>query len=153
MKIAVASDHAAVPEREALVAHLEAAGHDVHDFGCRAGESVDYPDYAEKVARSVASGESERGVLICGTGIGICMAAGKVRGIRAATIHDAYTAEMCRRHNDANVVCMGARIHAAAAIQRMVDIAIRTPFDGDRHAGRVAKIMALESAPASSQTP
>lgn len=146
MKIAVASDHAAVPERQALIAHLEVRGHEVLDFGCQPGESVDYPDYAEKVARAVVAGQAERGVLICGTGIGICMAAGKIHGIRAATIHDTYTAEMCRRHNDANVVCMGARIHSAAAIQRLVDIAIDTPFDGDRHARRVGKIMALESA-------
>jgi ribose 5-phosphate isomerase B len=145
MKIAVASDHAAVAERKALVTHLEAAGHDVHDLGAEEGESVDYPDFAEKVARAVAGQRAERGVLICGTGIGICMAAGKIHGIRAATIHDPYTAEMCRRHNDANVFCMGGRIHSADAIQRMVDIALSTPFEGGRHARRVEKIMALEA--------
>ncbi|MDA1193974.1 MAG: ribose 5-phosphate isomerase B [Planctomycetota bacterium] len=144
MKIALASDHAAVDERLALAAHLRAAGHDVTDHGCAPGESVDYPDYGARVARAVAGGQAERGILICGTGIGICMAAGKVHGIRAATVHDAFTAEMCRRHNDANVMCMGARVHAAAAIQRLADIFVATPFDGGRHATRVAKIMALE---------
>jgi len=146
LRLAVASDHAAVSERLALVQHLRDQGHDVRDLGCAAGEAVDYPDQAALVARAVAGGEADRGILICGTGIGVCMAAGKVDGIRAATIHDAFTAEMCRRHNDANVACMGARVHAAAAIVRMVDVFLATPFDGGRHTGRVAKIMALESA-------
>ncbi len=144
MKIAVASDHAAVDERLALIEHLRSRGHDVTDFGCKAGESVDYPDYAVLVARAVADGNAERGLLICGTGIGICMAAGKVDGIRAATISDPWSAEMTRRHNDANVGCWGARVHSAKAIQRMADIFMETPFDGGRHADRVAKIMAIE---------
>ena len=143
--VAVASDHAAVPERLALIEHLRGEGHEVIDFGCNEGESVDYPDYAALVGNAVVGGKAERGVLICGTGLGICMAANKVDGIRAATVHDAFTAEMCRRHNDANVVCMGARVHAAAAIQRLADVFLAAPFDEGRHAGRVAKIMALES--------
>ena len=144
IRIAVASDHAAVPERLALIEHLRAGGHRVTDFGCAAGEAVDYPDQAALVGRAIVAGEADRGILICGTGIGICMAANKIDGIRAATIHDAFTAEMCRRHNDANVVCMGARVHAAAAIVRMADVFLTAPFDGGRHTGRVAKIMALE---------
>jgi len=146
MKIAVASDHAAVPERLALIEHLREAGHDVTDFGCAEGTKADYPDQAAVVGRAVAGGDAERGVLICGTGIGIGIAANKIDGIRAATVHDAFTAEMCRRHNDANVICMGARVEATAAMIRMTDIFLKTPFDEGRHTGRVAKIMALEGA-------
>jgi ribose 5-phosphate isomerase B len=147
MNLAVASDHAGVTERLALVEHLRAAGHEVEDLGCEPGASVDYPDVAAEVARAVAAGRAERGVLLCGTGIGVCMAAGKVHGVRAATIHDEHTAEMCRRHNDANVFCLGARLLALPAILRLVDRALDTPFEAGRHARRVAKIMALESSP------
>lgn len=145
MKIAIASDHAAVEERRAVAAHLRAAGHDVEDFGCEPGESVDYPDYGAKVADAVAGGTAERGILICGTGIGICMAAGKVDGIRAATVHDDFTATMCREHNDANVMCMGARVIPTSTMLRLADLFVTTAFGGDRHARRVGKIMALES--------
>ena len=144
MKIAIASDHAAVDERLAVAEHMRAAGHEVTDFGCEAGESVDYPDYGAKVARAVASGDADRGVLICGTGIGICMAAGKVDGIRAATVHDDFTAAMCREHNDANVMCMGARVIPVSTMLRLTDLFLTTAFGEGRHAGRVAKIMALE---------
>ncbi|MDJ0522783.1 MAG: ribose 5-phosphate isomerase B [Planctomycetota bacterium] len=150
-RIAIASDHAAVPERQALIDYLRAEGHEVSDFGSEPGEAVDYPDQAALVSRAVVSGEADRGILICGTGLGVCMAANKVDGIRAATVHDTFTAEMARRHNDANVACMGARVHAAAAICRMADVFLDSPFDGGRHAGRVDKIMALEQdAPVSS---
>lgn len=144
LRIAIGSDHAAVEERLVVASYLKAAGHEVTDVGCEAGTSVDYPDYAARVARAVASGEAERGILLCGTGIGVAMAAGKIRGIRAATIGDEFSAEMARRHNDANVACFGARIHSAAAICRMVDRFLAAPFDEGRHAERVAKIMALE---------
>lgn len=147
MKIAVASDHAAIEERLALILALREHGHEVEDFGCAPGESVDYPDYAEKVAVSVRDGKASRGILLCGTGIGICMAAGKVEGIRSATIADPWSAEMTRRHNDANVGCFGARIHSSAAIIRMAEIFLATPFDGGRHQRRVDKIMALERQP------
>lgn len=152
MHIAIATDHAAVEERLFLAEHLRAAGHDVLDLGCAAGTPCDYPDQAVLVARAVAAGEAEFGVLICGTGIGVTMAAGKIPGIRAATLGDAFSAEMARRHNDANVACFGARIHAAAAMARMLDLFLATPFEGGRHAARVAKIDALDSectAPAS----
>ena len=145
MKIAIASDHAAVDERLAVAEHMRAAGHEVVDFGCDAGESVDYPDYGAKVAHAVAGGDAERGILICGTGIGICMAAGKIDGIRAATVHDDFTAAMCREHNDANVMCMGARVIPLSTMKRLVDIYLTTAFGGGRHAGRVAKIDALDS--------
>jgi ribose 5-phosphate isomerase B len=145
LRIAIASDHAGVPERLALAEHLRAEGHDVSDLGCAPGQSVDYPDQAAAVGRAVASGAADRGVLVCGTGIGVSMAANKVRGVRAACVHDEYTAAMARRHNDANVICMGARLYSAAAITRCVDVFLSAPFDGGRHTGRVAKIMALES--------
>ncbi len=145
-KVAIASDHAGIQERQAVVAHLEAGGHEVTDFGCAPGESVDYPDYADKVGRAVAGGEVERGILICGTGIGISMAANKIHGIRAGLVHDDFTTEMSRRHNDANVLCMGARVgHTIEALCRFADIFLATPFDEGRHTGRVAKIMALEN--------
>ena len=146
MRIAIGSDHAAVPERRVLIAHLEGQGHEVLDQGCPDSSSVDYPDYAVRVAQAILSGEAERGVLLCGTGIGICMAAGKVPGIRAATVHDEWTAEMTRRDNDAHIACMGARLLSPAAMMRIVDRFLETPFEGGRHARRVAKIMAIEQA-------
>jgi ribose 5-phosphate isomerase B len=147
LRIAIATDHAAVHERLAVAAHLKDEGHEVHDLGCAAGKPCDYPDQAALVAREVAEGRADYGILICGTGIGVAMAAGKIHGIRAATIGNDYSSEMTRRHNDANVACFGARIHSAAAMMRMVDIFLTTPFDGGRHAARVEKIMALENAP------
>lgn len=143
MKIAIASDHAAVEEREAVAAALRDAGHDVTDLGCGAGQSVDYPDYAAKVGRAVVAGDAERGVVLCGSGIGVCMAANKIAGVRAATITDEWMAEMSRRHNDANVACFGARRTAVAAIVAMTTVFLASPFDEGRHTGRVAKIDAL----------
>ncbi|MEZ6007747.1 MAG: ribose 5-phosphate isomerase B [Planctomycetota bacterium] len=145
MRIAVSSDHAAVAERLHLVAALQAAGHEVDDLGGPEGVAVDYPEPAAAVSHAVAEGRADRGVLLCGTGIGVCITANKVHGIRAATVHDEFTAEMARRHNNANVVCLGARLLAAAAITRIVERFLDTDFDGGRHATRVDKIMALEA--------
>ncbi len=147
MKLAVACDHAAISEKDELITHLRSRGHSVQDLGCAAGEAVDYPDQALAVAKAVAGGEAERGVLICGTGIGMAMSASKVPGIRAATIGDTFSAEMTRRHNDANVACYGARVISSTAIQRFTDIFLETPFDGGRHERRVGKINALDRAP------
>ena len=144
MKIAIGSDHAAVDERRAVAAALREAGHDVQDLGCEADQSVDYPDYAAKVARKVASGDAERGVVLCGSGIGVCMAANKIAGVRAATITDEWMAELARRHNDANVACFGARRTAVAAIVSMTRVFLATDFDGGRHTARVAKIDGLQ---------
>ena len=144
LRIAIATDHAAVDERLFVAEYLRGEGYEVHDLGCAAGESCDYPDQAALVAHEVADGKADFGVLICGTGIGVAIAACKVNGIRAATIGDIYAAEMSRRHNDANVACFGARIHSAAAINRMLDMFLSTEFDGGRHARRVEKINALE---------
>ncbi len=151
LKVALASDHAAVVERQALAKHLKAAGHEVTDFGPDDTTSVDYPDFAELVAHAVAGEAVDFGVVLCTTGIGVCMAANKVDGIRAATVSNSYTAEMTRRHNNANVICMGAGIHATAAIIRAVDVFLATSFDGGRHARRVEKIDAIQRrAPAAS---
>lgn len=140
MRLVIGSDHAAVAERLALLEHLRAAGHEVDDLGCAPGTTADYPDVAHAVARRVAQGGAERGLLLCGTGLGVCIAANKVAGIRAATLTDEFTAEMARRHNDANVACFGARLLSAHAILRLADRFLATPFDGGRHAPRVAKL-------------
>lgn len=145
MRLAIGSDHAAIAERLSIVAHLEAKGHDVYDLGCPPNTTTDYPDIARLVAREVAGGRAERGVLLCGTGIGVAMAACKVPGIRAATLHDEFTAEMSRRHNDAQIACFGARSLAVAALVRLVDLFLATPFDGGRHARRIEKIAALDA--------
>lgn len=144
MRIALASDHAAVAERQALAEACAKAGHEVADLGCAPGASVDYPDMAVRVAHAVANGDAERGILLCGTGIGVSIAANKVPGVRAALVHDEFTAEMSRRHNDANVLCMGARLLSVHAMQRLVERWLATPFEGGRHAGRVEKLRALD---------
>lgn len=144
MRIALGSDHAGFAVKRRLKAFLEGLGHTVDDHGAPGEESVDYPDFAEKVARSVASGGAERGVLVCGTGIGMSMAANKVPGIRAAVVTDPFTAEMSRRHNDANVFCAGARVLSPEKIEEALRTWLAMPFDGGRHAPRVAKINRLD---------
>ncbi|MHC4599013.1 MAG: ribose 5-phosphate isomerase B [Planctomycetota bacterium] len=144
MKIAVGCDHADPNAKRDLVEVLKMAGHEVQDMGTEGPESVDYPDFAEKVARAVASGEADRGVLICGTGIGMSMAANKVKGIRAALAHDEFTVRMSRRHNDANVLCLGARVIPTPRIVDLSLLFLDERFEGDRHTRRVGKIMALE---------
>jgi ribose 5-phosphate isomerase B len=139
------SDHAAVEAKAALRRHLEQAGHAVLDLGTEGAASVDYPDYAAKGGRAIAAGKAERGVFLCGSGIGVCIAANKIPGIRAAQVHDATEAELSRRHNDANVACFGARSTSVSDIERLVDLWLATPFDGGRHAARVAKIAALDA--------
>jgi ribose 5-phosphate isomerase B len=144
MKIAVGSDHRGVAVRLRIIPFLQQLGHEVLDFGPDAGSSVDYPDYAQKVARAVGAGEVERGILICGTGIGMCIAANKVHGVRAAPCHDSITAELSRSHNDANVLCLSADLLGEELIERMLKIWLVTPFEGGRHARRVEKIMRVE---------
>ena len=119
-------------------------GHQVTDVGPDASDSVDYPDFAFEVSSRVSKGDAERGVLICGTGIGMCIAANKLRGVRAAPCHDSITAEMSRRHNNANVLALGARIINVDAAFRIVDTWLTTQFAGGRHERRVEKIMAIE---------
>lgn len=142
MKIAIAADHGGYELKEALKRHL--AAYNIADLGTNSNESVDYPDYGAALARRVAAGEFDRGILICGSGIGISIAANKVKGIRAALCHNAYTAEMARRHNDANIIAMGGRVVDEKTAFEMTDIFLKTEFEGGRHANRVAKISALE---------
>lgn len=142
MKIAIAADHGGYELKEILKRHF--AAYNITDLGTNSSESVDYPDYGAALARRVATGEFDRGILICGSGIGISIAANKVKGIRAALCHNAYTAEMSRRHNDANVIAMGGRVVDEKTAVEMTDIFLKTEFEGGRHANRVAKISALE---------
>jgi ribose 5-phosphate isomerase B len=145
MKVALGADHAGPEAKAFLSSRLREAGHDVQDLGTNGPESVDYPDFAKKVAGAVAGGGADRGVLICGTGIGMCMSANKVRGIRAALVHDEYTVRMSRAHNDANLVCLGARVLPKERIADLVILFLESPFEGGRHARRVKKIMDIEN--------
>jgi ribose 5-phosphate isomerase B len=145
MKIAIGSDHRGFDVKRRIVTILHELGHQVLDVGPASRESVDYPDYAFEVATAVSTGRVERGILICGTGIGMCIAANKVRGVRAAPCHDSITAEMSRRHNDANVLCLSADLLGEELIERMVRIWLETEFEGARHARRVDKITRFEA--------
>lgn len=138
--IVIASDHAGVDLKADLVTVMQGCGREVRDLGPADSASVDYPDFAHRVASMVASGEADAGVLICGTGIGMSLAANKHPGVRAALCHDAFTAEMARRHNDANVLCVGARVTGTDVVQQMMQIFLDTPFEGGRHQRRVELI-------------
>lgn len=144
MRIAIGSDHAGFEMKEKLKERLCGLGHEVEDVGTHTDEPVDYPDFAAAVGRTVASGEVERGVLVCGSGIGAAVAANKIDGIRAANVSDPELAAMSRRHNDANVVTLGARYLIDDAAREIVDAFIATEFEGGRHQRRVDKITALE---------
>ena len=145
MKIVIGSDHRGVEIKGRLLPLLRSMGHEVLDVGAEGAESVDYPDYAYQVARRVGKGEMDRGLLICGTGIGMSMAANKVRGVRAAACPDLLTAEMSRRHNDANVMCLSADLLGEDQMMQMIRIWIETQFEGGRHARRVEKIAKIEA--------
>jgi ribose 5-phosphate isomerase B len=145
MKIAIGSDHRGFEAKTRIISVLHQLGHEVFDAGPHGQESVDYPDYALEVARAVGEGRAERGILICGTGIGMCIAANKVRGVRAAPCHDCITAEMSRRHNDANVLCLSADLLGEELMERMVRLWLDAPFEGGRHARRVEKITRFEN--------
>ena len=144
MKIGIASDHAGFEQKQILVEYLNERGEEVVDFGPDTDDRVDYPDFAEKVARAVAAGQVERGVLVCGTGIGMAVAANKVRGIRAANVVSPEFAALAREHNDANVVTVSGRFVDEATNRAIVDAFIDTEFGGGRHAGRVEKIALIE---------
>lgn len=145
MKIAVGSDHRGYDKKRRIVTLLTQLGHDVLDLGPAGAGSVDYPDYAFEVAKAVSQRRVDRGILICGTGIGMCIAANKVVGVRAAPCHDSITADMSRRHNDANVLCLSADLLGEELIDRMVRIWLETEFEGGRHARRVEKIAHFEA--------
>lgn len=144
MKISIGSDHAGFEQKELLKAYLEELGHEVVDRGCYSEERVDYPDHAVPVAKDVAQGDSERGVLVCGTGIGMALAADKVAGIRAANIINPQFAQLCREHNDCNVITLSGRFVEFEENKRILDAFLATEFGGGRHAGRVCKIMELD---------
>lgn len=145
MKIAIGSDHGGFHLKEAIKQHLLEQGHEVNDLGTYDTQSCHYPIYAEKVAHAVLNGDSERGILCCGTGIGMSIAANKVRGIRAAAVSDCFSAEFCRRHNDANILCLGERTIGAGLAIMLTDAFINTAFEGGRHQTRVDMIRGLES--------
>lgn len=144
LRIAVGADHGGYEQKEALKRWLEEKGHAVTDFGTDSAESVDYPDYAEPVARAVVSGIADFGILVCGTGIGMQMAANKVKGVRAANVVSPDFAKLSREHNDANVLTLSGRFVSLETNESIVDAFLSTGFSGGRHERRVAKIMAIE---------
>ena len=144
MRIAIGTDHRGFEIRSKVVELVRRLGHEVLDVGTFSPDAVDYPDIAADVAHKVSRHEVDRGILVCGTGLGMCIAANKVPGVRAAPCHDDLTAEMSRRHNDSNVLCLSADLLGERLIDRMIEIWLSTPFEGGRHARRVDKITALE---------
>lgn len=146
MKIAIGADHAGYRLKDQIVPMLKKLGHDVVDVGCDCADSVDYSDYSIPVCDKVVSGEVERGILICGTGIGMSIAANKTPGIRCALVHDMFSAKATREHNDTNVLAMGERVIGPGLAEEIVRIWIETPFsNAERHQNRINKVMALES--------
>jgi ribose 5-phosphate isomerase B len=145
MKIAIAADHAGFALKEQLRGRLAGAGHQVVDCGTDSAESCDYPDFAQLVGREVAHGRSERGILVCTTGIGMAIAANKVAGVRAARAQTAEEVRLTREHNDANVLTLGARYFDEPQAMELIELFLRTEFAGGRHARRVAKIAQLEN--------
>ncbi len=144
MRIALGCDHGGFELKEAVRQHLEEKGVEWEDFGAYSTESVDYAPIAAKAARSVAAGKADFGVLVCSTGIGISMAANKIKGIRAAVCTDAHCAEMTRRHNNANILCMGGQVVDKETALQLVDIFLSTGFDGGRHERRIGQIAQIE---------
>ncbi|MCM0649779.1 ribose 5-phosphate isomerase B [Clostridium swellfunianum] len=144
MKIAVGSDHAGLSLKKEVLKHLQAKGIEFEDFGTYAEASCDYPDFAEKVAEEVVSRRFDFGILVCGTGIGISIAANKVPGVRAALCSDTFSAHACREHNDANILALGARIVGVGIALDIVDSFLGAKFEGDRHQKRIDKISQIE---------
>ena len=143
--IAIGSDHGGYLLKEEIKKHLKEKGYEFKDFGTDSTASCDYPVYAEKVCRAVQSGECEKGILICGTGIGMSMCANKCKGIRAAVCGDHFSAEFTRKHNNANVLCLGARVIGAGVAMQLVDTFLTTEYEGGRHEKRVEMMMQLEN--------
>lgn len=145
VKVAIASDHGGITIRKAITSLMDEMNIDYVDFGCKCSTSVDYPDYAILVAEKVANGEADRGILICGTGIGMSIAANKVKGVRCALVHDTFSAKATREHNDTNILAIGERVIGEGLALNIAKIWLTTPFEGRRHAKRVNKITAYES--------
>lgn len=146
MRIAIASDHAAIEMKAALVGWLNDAGHDVDDLGPMTGDSVDYPDFGYKLAAAVASGAAERGVALCGSGIGISMAVNRNPACRCALVSESLSARLSREHNDANIIAMGARLVGIEIAKDCLEVFLKTEFGGDRHQRRVDKLSAPQNA-------
>lgn len=140
MKIALAADHAGFPLKEKIKLHLKKKGFSALDLGTDSLKKTDYPDFAKKLAKTVTSKKVEKGILVCGSGLGMAMAANKVKGIRAVPCENIYTAKMSRAHNDANILCLGARILSKQKAFKIIDIWLETPFEGGRHIERIKKI-------------
>jgi ribose 5-phosphate isomerase B len=145
MKIAIANDHSAVEMKQVIREHVEAKGYEVIDFGTNSGESCDYPLYGEKVGRAVVSGEADYGIAICGTGIGIGIAAGKVKGVRVCTCSEPYSARLSRMHNNTNVLTFGARVVGTEMAKMIVDEWLDNTYEGGRHERRVAQLRDIEN--------
>ncbi len=144
MKIGIGNDHSALELKAEIIDFLKEKGYEIVDFGTNSTESCDYPIYGEKVARAVAAGEVEKGILICGTGLGISLAANKVEGIRAVVCSEPFTAKMSRAHNNCNILALGARVVGAELAKMIVDTWLSTEFEGGRHQRRVDMIMDIE---------
>ena len=144
MKISIACDHGAVAQKNLIAEHLRKQGHEVLDFGTHTTDSCDYPDFVAPAARAVASGECERGIVLCTTGIGVSISANKIDGIRCALLHDPWSAEMTRMHNDTNMMALGAGTTGDLLALHIVDVWLGTEFSGGRQARRIEKMMALE---------
>ena len=145
MKIAIGCDHGGLEHKNAIKSHLEERGFEVKDSGIYEQQSVDYPDIAKKVCADILSGECERGILVCGTGIGMSIAANKIKGIRAAACSEHFSAKFTRMHNDSNIICLGGRVIGVGTAIELADIFVDTEFEGGRHATRVNKIKELEN--------
>ena len=143
MRIAIGSDHRGCSLKESVIKIIDEKGFNWHDFGCYTEDSVDYPDIALQVAKAIVAGEYDRGILICGTGIGMCIAANKVRGIRAAQCYNAFTAKRARLHNDAQICCLAAE-EAKARLPAILEVFLTTDFEGGRHVTRIEKIRRIE---------
>jgi ribose 5-phosphate isomerase B len=144
MMFLIASDHGGLPMKELILNYLAARGIEVRDLGTDNGDSVDYPDFGEKVARAIAKGEADKGILVCGTGIGMSIVANKFPGVRAALVWDDFTAQMSKEHNNANIIVLGGRVQTPEAACRMVGIWLDTAFEGGRHQQRLDKIAQIE---------
>lgn len=144
MKIAMGGDHRGTESVRAAAEKLRREGHEVSILGACSGEACDYPEPAYRVAHAVAGRQADLGVLICGTGIGVSIAANKIKGVRAATVHDELTAQLSRSHNDANVLCLSGDLLGQRLIEKIIEVWLKTPFEGGRHARRVDKIRAIE---------
>lgn len=144
MKIAIAADHGGFELKDSMVKYIKSLGNEVMDLGTNSADSVDYPDYAKKVCEEIQQGNSDLGILICGTGIGMSLAANKFEGIRAACVSDVYSAKMSRNHNNANVLCIGARVIGDEVAKLIIKTFLENEFEAGRHQRRVDKIMAIE---------